>query len=107
MGKPRYEIRNSKTNELLDKCDGYGKATMVCCDFIKEDDKISLKIIDTIKNTSSQTIFSKKNFKLKSDWCEFSDDTCDFYSYPQDGECSCGVYKHHVHCIHGGIIQVG
>ena len=31
----------------------------------------------------------------------------DFYSYPQDGECSCGVHKHHVHCIHGGIIQIG
>ena len=28
--------------------------------------------------------------------------------YPQDGECSCGVYKHHVHrVICGHITQVG
>jgi hypothetical protein len=28
--------------------------------------------------------------------------------YPQDGECKCGVYKHHVHCAKcGKISQVG
>ena len=40
-------------------------------------------------------------------WC-----TCDwdseFLCYPDDGECVCGVWKHHVHCKKcGGISQVG
>jgi len=39
------------------------------------------------------------------DWCK--QDDCEFQSYPEDGQCVCGVYKHHVHCQHGYIIQVG
>jgi len=47
--------------------------------------------------------------KLVGEWCTNNDenDKCEFHSYPQDGECWCGVYKHHVHCHHGYIIQVG
>lgn len=30
-----------------------------------------------------------------------------FHSYPEDGDCPCGVFKHHVHCTCGGITQVG
>jgi hypothetical protein len=30
-----------------------------------------------------------------------------FCCYPQRGECDCGVVKEHVHCKHGGVIQVG
>lgn len=44
---------------------------------------------------------------LKGTWCEIADKSCDFHSYPQDGQCTCGVFKHHVHCVHGGVIQVG
>ena len=29
---------------------------------------------------------------------------CEFNSYPQDGQCNCGVFKHHVHCQHGYLI---
>jgi len=48
-------------------------------------------------------------FTLIGDWCKNEDknDKCEFHSYPQDGECSCGIFKHHVHCHHGYIIQVG
>ena len=39
-------------------------------------------------------------------WCECDEPT--FGGYPQDGQCSCGVYKHHVHCgICGKITQIG
>lgn len=41
------------------------------------------------------------------DWCNCGDEHT-FGSYPEDGECSCGVYKHHVHCgTCGKIQQVG
>ena len=35
-------------------------------------------------------------------------DKSTFGSYPQDGECSCGMHKHHVHCGKcGKISQIG
>ena len=44
--------------------------------------------------------------KLSTDWCDCGYET--FGSYPQDGECSCGMHKHHVHCgTCGKISQVG
>ncbi len=47
--------------------------------------------------------------ELKASWCtqDEHDDTNSFLIYPKDGECTCGVYKHHVHCAHGYIIQIG
>ena len=45
-------------------------------------------------------------FKLTSDWCKCQN--FEFYSYPEDGECSCGIHKHHVHCANcGGVNQIG
>jgi hypothetical protein len=39
-------------------------------------------------------------------WCTCEEST--FGSYPQDGECNCGVHKHHVHCgTCGKISQIG
>jgi len=39
-------------------------------------------------------------------WCRCKNPT--FGSYPQDGECSCGMHKHHVHCgTCGKISQIG
>jgi hypothetical protein len=50
-------------------------------------------------------------FRLHPFWCPVAKgrvgDPCTFFSYPQDGECACGVFKHHVHCQHGFVIQVG
>lgn len=46
-------------------------------------------------------------FKFCSNWCECSYDKggANFFD---DGECDCGVRKHHYHCPScGGIIQVG
>jgi hypothetical protein len=40
-------------------------------------------------------------------WCHCGEKET-FGSYPQDGECSCGMHKHHVHCgTCGKISQVG
>lgn len=45
--------------------------------------------------------------KVSADWCECGVNET-FGSYPEDGECSCGVHKHHVHCgTCGRISQVG
>lgn len=30
-------------------------------------------------------------------WCKCGDKQT-FGRYPEDGQCSCGMYKHHVHC---------
>lgn len=47
-------------------------------------------------------------FDLIPDWCPNEDpNECKMYCYPDDGECACGVHKHHVHCNHGYVIQIG
>lgn len=47
--------------------------------------------------------------ELSPEWCKVSKHTIstEFLCYPEDGECECGVHKHHVHCMHGAIIQIG
>ena len=47
----------------------------------------------------------KSKSHLNTDWCDCKKEK--FSSYPQDGECSCGMYKHHVHCVCGSIMQIG
>ena len=40
-------------------------------------------------------------------WCECDDrrETLEFWD---DGECDCGVHKHHYHCrACGGVVQIG
>jgi len=68
-----------------------------------------LPTFEIIDNKAIQ--INKKKFKLVGEWCPHkncgNDLKNDFYSYPEDGACSCGVHKHHVHCIHGYIIQTG
>lgn len=48
------------------------------------------------------------DFKLIPDWCsEEHDDTNGYHSYPKYNQCKCGMVKEHVHCMHGGIVQIG
>ena len=43
----------------------------------------------------------------RSGWCSCSEDAT-FGGYPKDGECDCGIYKHHIHCGRcGKIVQIG
>lgn len=47
-----------------------------------------------------------KKFKLTSKWCKC--EQSEFHSYPEDGTCTCGMYKHHVHCAKcGSVSQIG
>ena len=57
----------------------------------------TIKVIDLING--------EKSVKLDASWCECDEPT--FNSYPEDDECICGVYKHHIHCNCGKISQVG
>lgn len=45
---------------------------------------------------------------LVPDWCIDEHDASNgFLCYPKDGECLCGIQRHHVHCGHGWIVQIG
>ena len=62
--------------------------------------KTQICVGDTVKNTTKMKSF------LLSEWCNC--DKPEFLCYPEDGCCTCGTYKHHVHCKNcGGIMQVG
>ena len=44
---------------------------------------------------------------LVNTWCKCGPKQ-KFLCYPSDGECTCGTFKHHVHCANcGGISQIG
>lgn len=43
--------------------------------------------------------------KVTQEWCECDQPT--FLCYPENGACSCGEWKHHVHCVCGKISQTG
>jgi len=62
--------------------------------------KFECSVQNTVKSTKKMAPF------LISEWCKC--ENSEFLCYPEDGCCSCGVYKHHVHCKNcGGISQVG
>lgn len=45
---------------------------------------------------------------LKSEWCQCLNDNQENSEYFDDGECPCGIRKHHYHdpfC--GGVTQIG
>ena len=48
-------------------------------------DKKEIKPVVKVKASSLQ------------EWCKCGKDQT-FGSYPEDGKCKCGIYKHHVHC---------
>ncbi len=54
-----------------------------------------------------QTETEHVNTHLSPEWCRCGKDSR-FGSYPEDGECRCGVWKHHVHCGRcGRVSQIG
>ena len=88
-------------------CKGKGKlhckSTTYGTDEVVELD-IDCYLCDGEKEISEQKY---KDYEAEKElWCECEEST--FGSYPQDGECSCGIYKHHVHCGKcGKISQIG
>ena len=59
--------------------------------------KFKIDVRETSKNVIAKNLFPE--------WCDCGKE--EFLVYPEDGECSCGVHKHHVHCTCGKIYQVG
>lgn len=67
-------------------------------------DELRIVVRETLE--SIKGIRAEKGF-LKSEWCMCADGG-EFFCYPEDGVCSCGIYKHHVHCKKcGGVMQIG
>lgn len=64
------------------------------------------------KSLADVKIFIEKHFqpipaKAQSVWCQCGENET-FGSYPEDGECDCGIHKHHVHCgTCGKVSQIG
>jgi hypothetical protein len=65
-----------------------------------EGSSMEISVRDTIDNPED---LPKAN--LSSEWCECKDG--EFLCYPEDGVCSCGIHKHHVHCLCGKVSQIG
>ena len=61
---------------------------------------MTLEVRETTKDMSDYS------GKLSPFWCECK--APEFGCYPEDGVCTCGIHKHHVHCKNcGGVSQVG
>lgn len=67
--------------------------------------KFQFTVRDTTRDVSVMKPF------LRQEWCDCSKEKLqedNFLCYPEDGCCTCGEYKHHVHCkFCGGITQTG
>jgi len=64
---------------------------------------MGITVRDTVK--SVEGIHPDKG-ELNSDWC--SCEPGEFLCYPENGVCTCGIWKHHVHCkFCGGVTQIG
>lgn len=46
--------------------------------------------------------------EARDEWCDCDDANPRDVIYRDDGECDCGIEKHHYHCPHcGGVTQIG
>jgi hypothetical protein len=66
---------------------------------------LTITVHDTIDRQEIRELQARNQVLLSPQWCECDFD--EFLCYPEDGECDCGVHKHHVHCTCGKISQVG
>lgn len=62
---------------------------------------------ETADEREARLIGHAERHPLTAKWCQHSDLLCEFRCYPADGECSCGMFRHHVHGACGGVIQTG
>ena len=64
------------------------------------------KVTLLVQDTDTAQDIAKYGRWLESGWCRC--EKSEFLCYPEDGACSCGIHKHHVHCKKcGGVSQVG
>ena len=96
---------------------------MIECPVCKGDKTVFCKINDLTKNPPTKTGVDLTCYECDGAgevtpehlqayqareelFCSCEEST--FGSYPQDGECDCGMHKHHVHCgTCGKISQIG
>jgi hypothetical protein len=53
-------------------------------------------LMGTVDNRQS-TFDIPDTLRLTPEWCQCGPAQT-FLSYPDDGECKCGIWKHHAHC---------
>lgn len=102
------KIKKGKAMKTCPTCKGKKKVevTVVTVGSKNPDEKILMNchVCDGAGQVSDQKLIAIQ--KAEKLWCRCKEST--FGSYPQDGECNCGVYKHHVHCGKcGKISQIG
>lgn len=97
----RHLSINREGEARKETMNGYNSLVRACAEVYPQFYKTMSN--QTTKPQRSQT--KPVPFRYKPEWCKQKD--CEFHSYPQDGQCVCGVWKHHVHCQHGNIIQIG
>lgn len=59
-----------------------------------------------VKDVPVEVIAGNPSRKVRATWCQCGN----VKDGPmlEDGACTCGIHKHHVHCLHcGGVTQVG
>jgi hypothetical protein len=61
---------------------------------------------ETAQEREDRLIAAAPSRPLVAKWCDCGSDT-GFRCYPGDGECECGMHKHHVHGTCGHVTQVG
>jgi hypothetical protein len=61
---------------------------------------------ETAQEREDRLIAAAPKRPLVAKWCDCGVDT-GFRCYPGDGECECGMHKHHVHGTCGHVTQVG
>lgn len=89
------------------QCKGTGEAvlTVVTVGEKKEEKiKINCPMCKGKKRVSDTKLKELK--EVDKIWCKCKEPT--FGSYPEDGQCTCGIHKHHVHCgTCGKVSQIG
>lgn len=94
IGDERYPQRSLSAGDVVE----IGTIRFICerVGFVVEDFNVREK----------RMLASAADNRLRSEWCKH-DPSCEFRCYPADGECECGMYRHHVHGTCGGVTQVG
>ena len=68
--------------------------------------EITFVVSETHDRETIELILSAHDaLSVEPRWCDCG--ASQFLCYPEDGECPCGMEKHHVHCVCGGIYQIG
>ena len=84
-----------------------GTSTEYSCTEYGKVSKFKMNCI-TCQGAGEVSVEQKAAYEARQElWCRCGDKET-FGTYPEDGECDCGMHKHHVHCgTCGKISQIG